>query len=257
MLGTYQEQLKFPLGYDQDQASSFSSLTLSCGVSNFPVASPAPATVHQNITAIPTSTAAGVSKSCSSTYAIQEGNDCHSISRLQQVFTAEMSYLNNFEAGCPNFPAMGTKLCMPHKYRVYTVKADDTCYGIIDAYNSTFTMYQFISWNVDINCGCDNLEIFSGNQICVSFPGNASAPTVTGAPAKQSMPTFSYYTPGATARDDSCYATTYATLPPWTWSPVNTETNTSAGSSSSIQSLSYSSIPVTPVPSFSTYSPSH
>lgn len=98
---------------------------------------------------------------------------------------------------------------------------------------------------------------YSGNQICVSFPGNASAPTVTGAPAKQSMRTFSCYTSGATARDDSCYVTTYATLPPWTWSPVNTKTNISAGTSRSIQSFSYSSIPVTPVPSFSTYSPSH
>lgn len=143
------------------------------------------------------------SKSCASVYVIQDGDDCHSISRSQQVSTAEMLYFNNLEAGCTHFPGAGLKLCMPHKCDVYTVKENDTCYGITDSYNNTFTMSQLISWNVDINRGCDNLEMLVGNQICVSFPGDASAPSVTGAPPGQtSSLSFSCFTPGATAVDD-------------------------------------------------------
>ena len=181
-----------------------------------------------------TSTAVQSSKSCASVYVIQDGDDCHSISRSQQVSTAEMLYFNNLEAGCTHFPGAGTKLCMPHKCDVYTIKENDTCHGITDSYNKTFTMSQLISWNVDINRGCDNLEMLVGNQICVSFPGDASGPSVTGAPAGQkSSLSFSCFTPGATAVDDSCYVNTYSTMTPWTWTPVNAAGNSSGGSSSS------------------------
>lgn len=57
------------------------------------------------------------------------------------------------------FPEAGKKLCIPKKCQIYTVKKDDSCYGIIEAYKNAFTMSQLVSWNVDINSGCDNLEM--------------------------------------------------------------------------------------------------
>ncbi|OQO13611.1 hypothetical protein B0A48_01840 [Cryoendolithus antarcticus] len=59
----------------------------------------------------------------------------------------------------------GANLCMPHTCDIYTVKANDTCYGISQAYDIAFTNSQLISWNIDINRGCDNLELLVDNQI--------------------------------------------------------------------------------------------
>nr|OQO19694.1 hypothetical protein B0A51_12067 [Rachicladosporium sp. CCFEE 5018] len=59
----------------------------------------------------------------------------------------------------------GANLCMPHTCDIYTVKANDTCYGISQAYDNAFTNSQLISWNIDINRGCDNLELLVDNQI--------------------------------------------------------------------------------------------
>lgn len=253
VLGTYQEQLNFPLGYDDDLASSFSLLTSSCSATGYPMTSPGPATIAQNTSATATSTAGQASKSCASTYEIKDGDDCHSISRSQQVSTAQMLYFNNLEAGCTHFPGAGTKLCMPHKCDVYNVNKNDTCYGITSSYNNTFTMSQLVSWNVDINRGCDNLEMLVGNQICVSFPGDASAPSITDSPAKQTTdPVFPCMSAGAMDVDESCYVTTYSTLPPWTWTPVNTSASITGSSSSS--GFSWTSRKATSVPSFSTAS---
>lgn len=39
-----------------------------------------------------------------------------------------------------------------------------------------------MSWNIDINRGCDNLKLLVGNQICISFPGDIPTVTATAAP---------------------------------------------------------------------------
>lgn len=116
VLGTYQRQLSNPLGYTDDLAASFSSLTSSCHATNYPVTSPPPGTVSYAPTSTATTTSPSVtpSKGCSSTYTVQEGDDCHSISVAQQVLTNDLLYLNNLEAGCTDFPGPGTQLCMPH-----------------------------------------------------------------------------------------------------------------------------------------------
>ena len=122
------------------------------------------------------------SKECSNTYTVQDGDDCHSISVAQQVSTNDLLYLNNLEAGCTDFPGPGTQLCMSHTCQIYTVQENDTCYGIVQSWNNTFTISQLASWNIDINRDCDNLEQLVGDQICLSFLGNTSVPTQTAAP---------------------------------------------------------------------------
>ncbi|KAL2007610.1 hypothetical protein VTN00DRAFT_9048 [Thermoascus crustaceus] len=224
VLGTYQEHLNFPLGYDGDLASSFSSLTSSCSATNYPVTSPPPATIPQNTTATATSTAATAPKSCASTYTVKEGDDCHSISRSQNVSLANMLYLNNLEAGCTHFPGACTELCMPHKCEIYTVKKDDSCYGIVEAHNNAFTMSQLASWNVDINKGCDNFEMLVGHEICVSYPGNGTGPSSAAVPVPSTArPTFSCWNLDGSV-PSSCYVTTFQTLPPWMWPGYNTNT---------------------------------
>lgn len=183
VLGTYQLQLSNSLGYSSDLAGNFSSLTSSCQATNYPVTSPPPNNINQTATATVTTTSPTAAKSCSSTYTIKFGDGCHSISNAQHVSTNNLLYLNNLEAGCTNFPGPGKQLCMPHTCQIYTVQQNDTCYGVAASFNGTFTISQLVAWNIDISRGCDNLELLVGTQICVSFPGDTSAPTATASPS--------------------------------------------------------------------------
>lgn len=100
---------------------------------------------------------------------------------------SEMLYFNNLQAGCVDFPDPGAELCMPHACDIYTVEEGDACWSIVDAHSSTFTNSQLISWNVDISPDCDNIELLVGQQVCVSFPGDAPNVTAT-QPASKETP---------------------------------------------------------------------
>jgi hypothetical protein len=85
------------------------------------------------------------------------------------VSTAMLRYENGLTADCSNFPNVGDSLCIPETCKIYTVKVNDTCYGISEAYNATFTVTQLISWNPDINRDCSNLEAITGTLICIRY----------------------------------------------------------------------------------------
>lgn len=135
MLGTYQLQLSNSLGYNSDLLASFTSLTLSCSATDYPVTSPPPNTISQTAIPTPSTTAPVPTKSCASTYTVLKSDDCHSISNEQRISTSNLLYLNGLEAGCTDFPGAGTKLCMPHTCEIYTVKQNDTCFGIVGSYD--------------------------------------------------------------------------------------------------------------------------
>lgn len=171
VLGTFQFQLSYYLGYNEDHASAFASLTESCGETGYRVTSPASPSIGT-----PTTTgdaAPAPEKSCAGTYTVQKGDDCHAVSPSQNVSTSEMLYLNNLQGGCADFPGPGAELCMPRTCKVYTVEEGDTCRGIASAHRSAFSKSQLASWNVDIKPSCATLELLAGNQICVSPPGGA------------------------------------------------------------------------------------
>ncbi|KAK1565892.1 uncharacterized protein LY79DRAFT_675094 [Colletotrichum navitas] len=109
--------------------------------------------------ATPTSTSPEPDKSCVSTYTVQAGDvDCHSITVSQGVSLNQMLYFNNLQSGCADFPTgAGTQLCMSHTCEKYTVQQNDTC-------------------------GCDNLALLVGAQICVSFPGDVTSTPITTRP---------------------------------------------------------------------------
>lgn len=186
VLGTYQLQLGYAYGYDEELAANFSALTSSCGATGYPVTSPSAIylTGNPTSTATPTSTSLEPDKSCVSTYTVQASDvDCHSIAVAQGVSLNQMLYFNNLQAGCADFPtAAGTPLCMPHKCETYTVQQDDTCAGLVQQFGYAFTQSQLVAWNVDISRGCDNLALLVGAQICVSFPGDVASMTTTSPP---------------------------------------------------------------------------
>ncbi|PHH89144.1 hypothetical protein CDD83_6595 [Cordyceps sp. RAO-2017] len=179
MLHTFQVELNSPFGYDSEFASYYTSLTSSCGVTDYPIISPTPYTVSR--TATTTSPSASASESCASRYNAKEGDDCLSVSKSQRVSTAMLRFQNGIAADCSNFPEAGTSLCIPESCEPYTLLANETCRGISEAHNASFTMTQLISWNPDINRDCSNLEALTGTQLCISAPGDSTEPDVASA----------------------------------------------------------------------------
>ncbi|KAL2807585.1 hypothetical protein BJX63DRAFT_436907 [Aspergillus granulosus] len=178
MLKTFQVELNSPFGYNDEFASYYSSLTSSCGVSDYPITSPAPYTVTAT-TSMSATTSATPSIRCASKYTVKEGDDCSSVSQAQKVSEAMLRYNNEITADCSNFPDAGASLCLPDTCNVHTLQANQTCYDITLAYNSTFTVTQLISWNPDINRDCSNLEVMIGTHLCVSAPGDTGGSSVT------------------------------------------------------------------------------
>ncbi|KAI0132936.1 hypothetical protein BJ170DRAFT_265966 [Xylariales sp. AK1849] len=170
---TQQVQLDSFFGWDDDIAQAYSSLTASCGVSSYPVTSPA--AYSSETTGTSTTTAAATTTSaayaCTSTYTIQIDDTCESISISQQVATFYLMQANNLAGYCSDFPEAGSTLCIPQGCGIYTVQANDTCYDIVQTYNGSLSVTQMVSWNPNINRGCTNLDQLEGYQICVSYPG--------------------------------------------------------------------------------------
>ncbi|KJZ69800.1 hypothetical protein HIM_10818 [Hirsutella minnesotensis 3608] len=187
VLRTFQAELDSPLGYDADLASYYSSLTSSCGVTKYPISSPAPYTLPADSTT--TSGAPAPTAACASHYTVKAGDNCNSVSTALGVSTSMLQYHNNIAADCSNFPIPGTNLCVPATCKLYTLQTNETCFGISQAHNGSFSATQLISWNPRINRDCSNLEVLVGTHLCVSAPGDASPPDPTTIPSTTATPT--------------------------------------------------------------------
>lgn len=173
VLGTFQTQLNSHFGFDDDLASEFESLTSACKATAYPLTQ---TTAHSEASTTSEAASRRVTQTtapCKQPYVVKQQDDCHSISLSQNVSTSSLLSLNNLQAHCTNFPPPATRLCLPSECNTYTVQADDTCWDIIQSHKNAFTLSQLVSWNPDINRGCDNLPQLAGNQICVSFAGES------------------------------------------------------------------------------------
>ncbi|ATY65640.1 Peptidoglycan-binding Lysin subgroup [Cordyceps militaris] len=189
VLRTFQAELNSPLGYDADLSSYYSSLTSSCGVTSYPVTSPAPYTLPANSTATSSGSPTPSSAACASHYTVKAGDDCDSVSTALSVSTSMLQYQNSIAADCSNFPKPGTDLCVPATCKLYTLQANDTCFGISQAHNGSFSATQVISWNPRVNRDCSNLEVLVGTHLCISAPGDTSPPDPTTIPTTTATPT--------------------------------------------------------------------
>ncbi|KAJ5936334.1 hypothetical protein N7454_005632 [Penicillium verhagenii] len=121
--------------------------------------------------AIPTST------SCSgTTYSIQAGDTCTSISLSEGIGTFWLLLDNGLPAYCASFPIDGS-LCLIDTCTVYTVQTGDTCDSVAAANN--ITVVQLQSYNPNIDNGCYNFNQTIGYQICVNEPGQKYVPPTT------------------------------------------------------------------------------
>lgn len=178
LLGVQQLQLNSPFGYHAQAAADFQSTTSSCGKTGYPLTSPAKYTISSATTSA-TSTSRPTTV-CGSTYTVQSGDTCNSISLAKKVSTFAVVSASGANPACTNLQA-GAVLCLPSPCQLYTVQATDTCASILSAIGNGVTDVQFLSWNPNINSVCSNFAPVRGNQICVSPPGgfltNVSAST--------------------------------------------------------------------------------
>ncbi|CAF9933065.1 MAG: hypothetical protein HETSPECPRED_008521 [Heterodermia speciosa] len=182
-------------------SSLYQSKTTSCSITGYPL------TTSVLSYATPSLTSTPISNACSGkTYAIQGGDDCYSISKLQGIGTGWLLYDNNLQAYCSEFPKTGN-LCLINTCKIYSVREHDTCASIAAAQN--VTVPQIVGWNpVSIlffaesirvlislsqvlDASCYNMDKMNGSQICISAPGkpyvtptiSLVAPTIATTPA--------------------------------------------------------------------------
>lgn len=178
----FQAESPYYDGPDLLSSSIYQSKTSSCSVTGMDLTS-TPLTIFT-----PTSTIATPAPTCSGkSYAIQAGDDCHSISISQGISTSWLLQDNNLTSSCVNFPTSGN-ICLINTCKVYTVKTNDTCASIARAQN--ITEPQLKAWNPSINAGCYNIGFMVDDQLCITIPGNPYiAPPVTSlAPSTATTP---------------------------------------------------------------------
>ena len=104
---------------------------------------------------------------CPDTYTIQESDDCNKISIAQNVSTFSLLYQNDLQLYCKDFPDPEKSLCLSKQCDIYTVRENDTCYSIAQSQPSYITITQLLSWNVNLNLKCSNIDQQVGFQICI------------------------------------------------------------------------------------------
>ncbi|KAH6871038.1 hypothetical protein B0T10DRAFT_611351 [Thelonectria olida] len=150
--------------YEEALASSFSSLTKSCGKTSFEPSTPTGSNLGSNAS-FTTTASATVTQSCASTYTITSEDTCNGICKSHNVSTYSLTQLNGLLVYCRDLPKAGTKL-------------------LAKKFGNKFSVTQLISWNPQLNDLCTNMPQQEDMQICVGAPGLSNAVgTNTQAPA--------------------------------------------------------------------------
>lgn len=167
MLGPEKLQLEAPIGYNEYDASDFSTSTSSCGVTGYEYSKPTQyATTNTKRLSMawkpftrPTPTP------CLSPYIIKEGDDCASISRENSVSTHKLQLKNDL--WCHERLSPGVSICLPPKCKTHEIEYGDTCTGLSDRYG--VSSQQLVSWNSILDKKCSNIKDCSGRSICVGY----------------------------------------------------------------------------------------
>lgn len=166
-LGVLTLQLGNPLGYDDNLASNFVSLTSSCNATAYGFTSPTAYALNSTSTAVPSTITAVPPPACTGSYTVGDADDCISVSKTLNVSTYNLLYYNNIDIYCQNFAAaVGENLCIPPQCEIYTWQALDTCDSVVSGFTG-MTVPQFLAWNPNLNSLCQNAPAFTGYQVCI------------------------------------------------------------------------------------------
>ncbi|KAL2822658.1 hypothetical protein BJX63DRAFT_417678 [Aspergillus granulosus] len=174
LIKQYQFVAGSPLYTGYKLRSSYTALTQQCSKTDLSL----PPT---SSTSIPKSTNNNYTSNYnwlySTTYTIQEGDTCQSISKSQTY--------------CSNFPTEGNP-CIQNTCTTNIVGPDDSCAALARVH--LLTEVQLTTWNPNLGPDCRHIKHSVGNSICLSPPGDnkwspiiipsaTSTATTTGTPA--------------------------------------------------------------------------
>ena len=75
----------------------------------------------------------------------QTGDTCQSIAAANSLSFDQFIAINGLDMPCTKLPAPGGKVCLSGSCPLYTVQANDTCVGIYQANNISWS--QLLAWN--------------------------------------------------------------------------------------------------------------
>ncbi|OAL51442.1 hypothetical protein IQ07DRAFT_566073 [Pyrenochaeta sp. DS3sAY3a] len=180
IIKSFQQQVNSPFAVDDGMRENYAALTSSCRATGYPT------TVATSLlisSPLPSATCTGT------TYTIQPADTFKSVPKAESVSTEQLLNSNGLPYNATLFPTSGT-LCISNKCKTYVLSEGDTCTSI--AKSASISPVQFLSWNVNINQLCSNLDRFIGDSFCVSNPyGDFSIPDkpiVTAVPTPVPVP---------------------------------------------------------------------
>lgn len=167
-LRSQQVALNDPLGFDENAASLFSSLTSSCkATAGYEVTSPTAYVLNPVATGTTTLEKPTPSRSCSASYNVQPGDTCNSVAEALGVSTYNLLHQNNLDLYCRNFATKeGSTLCVPPQCKIHTWQALDSCESVVGNMTDV-TIPQFLAWNPNFNSLCQNSLSFVGYKVCL------------------------------------------------------------------------------------------
>lgn len=145
----------------------------SCGATGYSVTYTAPAT-STSASASSTATASvqrcDVNDNSTTTYTVENGDTCNSISVEKNVSTSALINTNGLGSGCA-YLVTGQRICLPDSCKVARVGSNDTTSSMVSRMSRKVTTKQFLSWNPSLSTVNSNLSYAAGTYVCVTPPG--------------------------------------------------------------------------------------
>jgi hypothetical protein len=104
---------------------------------------------------------------CASSYIIQQGDTCNSISKTNNIRQDLLITRNNLDYNCQHL-VPGNYLCLGDPCKLHIVAQNETCTGILTTLEG-YTMQNLTNWNPTIHKTCDNLDLITNRVFCISY----------------------------------------------------------------------------------------
>lgn len=172
MLEPWRIQLESPIGYDDDFAEDFSSVTESCKAQGYSYTTPPSygTPVDPTGTQSPTTTSEPIP--CATPYTIAEGDTCESIAAAQNVSNFGIIEENRLDVFC-HLPDAGKEICLPPQCRTHFLLIHHSCRTMEEMYN--VTRVQLASWNSNFDSKCLFIERWRHTTVCVGYVKRGTA----------------------------------------------------------------------------------
>lgn len=157
-------------GQDLISPGYFSAKVSSCSATGYSVTYTATSTSSSTTatSTAATNTRCNTTDPDTSTYTVESGDTCLSISAAQDVSTGLLASKNGLDPNC-TYLTVGQELCLPEICEIHLVQVNETCDSIIANLTREITVQNLVSWNSELNAQCSNIASLVGKYICITY----------------------------------------------------------------------------------------